>query len=232
MAPETCFSHLQLYLEQIWRGEHMSESAQKQEWDHAEKHGGRGKLPLTITRSQSTEFQDYLAASHLCWSCWSGSMCCQWRPPSEGDTPLTPSSLFHLGSLTLGSLQCVWHLELPQFSASLWRVRQRSLVTCCYSCHVNTATCFELRWPLDQETPTPPDERAGWQEHWASKVQKGMFLRTCCFYSAVINRWLRLGSSVWQERHKDENMRSYILVKQMGRQEGKIYYNKRTWLVR
>lgn len=126
---------------------------------------GEVKLPLIITNSQSplksctnAIFHDYLEVSRRCWSWWFGSMCCQWRPPSGGDTPLTLSLLPHLGSLTLGPLHCVWHHEPRHFSASLGRVHQRSHVTCCQSCQANTESCLALWLPVDQGTPTLPGE--------------------------------------------------------------------------
>lgn len=101
---------------------------------------------------------DYLAVSRLCWSCWSGSMCCQWRPPFEWGTALTHSSLFSLGSLTGEDLQRVCSLHRHDFSDALSWVHQRCHVTSCQFAHANTVSCLELTQPLDQETPRPPGE--------------------------------------------------------------------------
>lgn len=171
------------------------------EWDHVNQHCGWSKCaPNNHQRSlkscTNAIFHDYLAVAHLCWSCWSGSMCCQWRPPSVGDTPLTPSTLPHLGSLTPGSRQCVW--RLPHFSASLCRVHQRSNATCCQSCHANTASCLELRQPPDQGTPTPPGDNT--DSEWNTIIQtktrgQKIYVSKRCFYNVVIYIWINLGST-------------------------------------
>lgn len=178
-----------------WWGEHVG-----MQWHHTNQHAQRGgvHLPAMITCSQSSlkcctnkSIPNYLAASRLCWSCWSGSMCCRWRPLCVRGTPLTLNLLLDLRPPTVTPLQCqrlLPHRHILAFS--LW-VHNKRVVAVWQFAQTIAASCLELTRLLDQGTPGPPPDNRdnidrGRTSAYRERAVKNVFTAFYILFSTLV----------------------------------------------
>lgn len=133
------------------------------QWHHMDQHPPRGWGGFTCSQNSfkcctNKTIPNYLAAARLCWSCWSGSMCCRWRPPGVRATPSTLNLLLDSRSPTATPLQCQRLLPRRRILAFSLCVHNQRAVAVWHFARTIAASCLELTRLRDRGTPGPPQD--------------------------------------------------------------------------